>query len=260
MTNIKKAFSLVELSIVIIILGLLVASVTVGRDLINAAQIRGVITQLNTFDTAINTFEMKYSDLPGDIANANRRGLGSNNGDGDGIYEDSDYDSDSLPNLADNEIVYFWEHLTLAGFTNGEYDGDSSNGVIGETFPKAKTGGGITIYGVSGVNYYHVGIDDSSSGELVFDEYFVPEDAFAVDNKIDDGYPLKGSVIARSSSCSSDPNAFSCANTAITTSDGASTTSGTTCVYQIGSSQDVSQDEYDFDTTSPTCNLRIEMQ
>ena len=69
-----------------------------------------------------------------------------------------------------------------------------------------------------------------------------------MDNKIDDGYPLKGSVIARSSSCSSDPNAFSCANTAITTSDGASTTSGTTCVYQIGSSQDVSQDEYDFDT------------
>ncbi len=71
-----KAFSLVELSIVVIILGLLVASVTVGKDLISAAKMRGLISQLKSFDTQISTFKLKYDDLPGDINNASKRGLG----------------------------------------------------------------------------------------------------------------------------------------------------------------------------------------
>lgn len=257
----KQAFSLVELSIVIIILGLLVASVTVGKDLIKAAQVRGVITQLTQFNTSTNTFNLKYDCLPGDCSKASRRGLGSNNGDGDGIYEDSDYDTDSLPNLADDEIVYFWEHLYLAGFTNGAYDGDAANGVIGETFPKLKSGGGLGIYGLDGVNYFHLCLDNSDSEAAQFEDCFIPEEAFAIDNKYDDGFPLKGTVIARSSSCASDPNAFSCANTDITTtSGGASTTAGEACVYQIDSTQDADNDEYDFEKTSASCNLRIKMQ
>ncbi|MBT4921899.1 MAG: prepilin-type N-terminal cleavage/methylation domain-containing protein [Rickettsiales bacterium] len=263
--NIRKqnsqGFSLVELSIVIIILGLLVASVTVGKDLIKAAQVRGVITQLTQFNTSSSTFNLKYDCLPGDCAKASRRGLGSNNGNGNGIYEDSDYDTDSLPDLEDNEIVYFWEHLYLAGFTNGAFDGDSTNGVIGETFPKLKSGGGLGIYGLDGINYYHLCLNDSVNGAAQFEDCFVPEDAFAIDNKYDDGFPLKGSVIARSSSCGSDPNAFSCANTPITTtSGGASITASEACVYQAEATADADDDEYDFENTSASCNLRIRMQ
>ena len=259
--QLKQAFSLVELSIVIIILGLLVASVTVGKDLIKAAQVRGVITQITSFDTSANTFNLKYDCYPGDCSKASRRGLGDNDGNGNGIYEDSDFETDSLPDLEDYEIVFFWQHLYLAGFTNGAFDGDATNGLIGETFPKLKSGGGLGIYGLEGINYYHLCLDDSVGEAAQFADCFIPEDAFALDNKLDDGFPLKGTVIARSSSCGSDPNAFSCANTPITTtSGGASTVAGEACVFQVDATADIDEDEYDFEQTSNSCNLRIRMQ
>ena len=52
----NRGFSLVELSIVIIIMGLLVASVTVGKDLIQAAKLRGLISQITGFETQVSTF------------------------------------------------------------------------------------------------------------------------------------------------------------------------------------------------------------
>ena len=257
----KHAFSLVELSIVIIILGLLVASVTVGKDLIQAAQLRGLISQIHGYETQVSTFKLKYSALPGDINNANKRGLGSNNGDGDGVLEDVTGGGDA--DLAAYELIYFWEHLNLAGFADGAYDGDVTNGALGETFPKAKHGGGLMVYGVSGVNYYHIGTASATGSPKtnVFADSLVPEDAFSIDNKLDDGFPLKGKMLARAASCSSNPSSFTCANTAITTtSNGASTTAGTACVLQAGGSQDVNLDEYDFDTTTIKCQLRLEMR
>lgn len=260
----KRGFSLVELSIVIIIMGLLVASVTVGKDLIQAAQLRGLISQIHGFDTQMSTFRLKYNALPGDIRNANRRGLGSHNGDGDGIIEDATGGGD--PDTIAYEIVYFWEHLNRAGFADGAYDGDETNGKLGETFPKAKHGGGITAYGYNGINYFHVGIGDATAGspkKQNFVDSLVPEDAFSIDYKLDDGFPLKGKILARSASCSSAPNSFTCANTPISTasaSGGASQTAGTTCVLQAGSSQDKNLDEYDFETTLIKCQLRIEIK
>lgn len=257
-----KGFSLVELSIVIIIMGLLVASVTVGKDLIQAAQLRGLISQIHGFETQVSTFQLKYSALPGDIKNADKRGLGTHNGDGDGLIEDDT--SGGLPDTIAFEISYFWEHLNKAGFADGAYDGDVTNGKIGETFPKAKHGGGITAYSVNGVNYFHIGIGDAASGSPKtqnFTDTLVPEDAFSIDNKLDDGFPLKGNVIARAASCGSGPNTFTCANTPITTtSGGASQTAGDTCVLQAGASQDANLDEYDFETALIKCQLRMELK
>ena len=64
------AFTLVELSIVLVIIGLIIGGVMVGQDLINAAKIRQQITQLEQIETQINTFKVKYNCLPGDCANA----------------------------------------------------------------------------------------------------------------------------------------------------------------------------------------------
>ncbi len=262
MTKNKKAFSLVELSIVIIILGLLVASVTVGKDLIQAAQLRALITQLDSFETQVGTFQLKYNELPGDISNPNKRGLGNHAGDGDGLLEDDTTGGD--PDTIDYEISYFWEHLNRAGFADGAYDGDTTNGSLGETFPEAKHGGGIVAYGLNGVNFFHVGITHSSNDSppnLVFKDTLIPEDAFSVDNKIDDGFPLKGNVVARSASCTTNPTSFTCANTAITeASGGASQTPGEACVLQAGTTQDANTDEYDFYTPIVMCQLRIELK
>lgn len=256
----KKAFSLVELSIVIIILGLLVASVTVGKDLIKAAQIRGLISQIHGFDTQVNTFQLKYNALPGDIRNADKRGLGSHNGDGNYALEDSDGGD---PDTLTGELVYFWEHLDNAGFADGAYDGDETNGLIGETIPSAKNTGGITVYSLNGVNYYHIGADDATGSprESNFIDTLVPEDAFSLDNKLDDGFPLKGKVIAKSKGSITSDCKYNCASQVISEANGgASQVPGEACVLQASSSQNANLDEYDFETSVVRCQLRVQMQ
>ena len=56
----KYGFTLIELSIVIVIIGLIVGGVLVGRDLIRASQLRGLISEVEEFKTAANTFRLKY--------------------------------------------------------------------------------------------------------------------------------------------------------------------------------------------------------
>ena len=65
----QSGFTLIELSIVLVIIGLLVGGVLEGQDLIKAAQIRSTISQFEQFDAAVNTFRTKYNNLPGDVVN-----------------------------------------------------------------------------------------------------------------------------------------------------------------------------------------------
>ena len=66
----QRGFSLVELSIVLVILGLLVGGVLGGQALIRAAEIRGVLADKDKYIAAVYTFKNKYHALPGDIPNA----------------------------------------------------------------------------------------------------------------------------------------------------------------------------------------------
>ena len=66
----NHAFSLVELSIVLVILGLLTGGVLTGQSLIKAAELRSVTTELNQWQTVVNTFKGKYFAIPGDMSNA----------------------------------------------------------------------------------------------------------------------------------------------------------------------------------------------
>ena len=70
-----KAFTLIELSVVLVIIGLIVGGVLVGQDLIHAATIRATITQKERFSTAANTFRTKFGDVPGSLVNPTALGL-----------------------------------------------------------------------------------------------------------------------------------------------------------------------------------------
>ena len=65
--NRKSGFTLIELSIVLVIIGLIIGGVLVGQDLINAATIRAQISQIEKYNTAVRAFELKYGYLPGDM-------------------------------------------------------------------------------------------------------------------------------------------------------------------------------------------------
>ena len=133
-TRAQSAFSLVELSIVLVILGLLVGGVLSGQSLIHAAQLRAVSTEFTRYSTAALAFRDKYFQNPGDINNAtafwgSMTGCASNtvtvgtgtqtcNGSGQGGIGVGDNSSQ-----ATNESILFWQHLTNAGLIEGSYTG-----------------------------------------------------------------------------------------------------------------------------------------
>ena len=69
----QKGFTLVELAIVMIIIGLLISGILKGQELVESARVAATVTQIKGIDAAISTFRDKYQALPGDIANPGAR-------------------------------------------------------------------------------------------------------------------------------------------------------------------------------------------
>lgn len=205
----QKGFTLVELAIVLVIIGLIVSSVLVGQDLIKAAQLRATVRQFNEFQVGVNTFIGKYNGVPGDVINATSFGLSSSDlvaagttagkGDGNGIVQDG------TPAVAayTGEIRNFWSHLSAAGkeLISGTYSATAcSPCTAGIDFPALKFGsGGWGVYGdtTAGSNYLYAGAaSPSTAAATTMTNPFVPVDAYNIDAKVDDGLPGSGDVQA----------------------------------------------------------------
>ncbi|MES2984233.1 MAG: prepilin-type N-terminal cleavage/methylation domain-containing protein [Pseudomonadota bacterium] len=215
-----RGFSLVELSIVLVILGLLVGGVLGGRALVNAAQLRTVSADVQRYKAAVYTFRDKYFYLPGDMPNATSfwgdQATGTDacadaavvdgtpgtcNGDGNGLINGI-------------ESFRLWQQLARAGIIEGSYTGYKGTMGINHTIPGQNAP--ITKYSGSGIAAYEFSVPGGpmSSRDFVYDygnqffyggvnvsDYpeeplFSPEEAWNIDTKMDDGKPGTGSVIA----------------------------------------------------------------
>jgi len=112
----KNGFTLVELSIVLVIIGLLIGGILVGQSLIDSAKLQSFVRQMQQYDAALLTFYTKYKSIPGD----SRRGNIAVRGDGvatkDGILTDDDLYNNSVQNLtasATESMLYFYELVTM---------------------------------------------------------------------------------------------------------------------------------------------------
>jgi prepilin-type N-terminal cleavage/methylation domain-containing protein len=128
----ESGFTLIEMSIVLVIIGLIVGGILVGQDLIQAAVIRSQISQVEKIETAINTFRSKYNCLPGDCPNASAYGLpmgefaaanvavtGAYNTDGDGDGIIMNYPNGNDQNAYPlKEATNVWSHLKAAGLSD----------------------------------------------------------------------------------------------------------------------------------------------
>lgn len=133
-TNSTGGFSLVELSIVLVILGLLVGGVLSGQSLIRAAETRALVTEQQRFRAAVSAFRDKYLALPGDMANASNFFAGANNGDGNGIIVNN---SDPIY----NEISNFWLHLSSSGLLESSYtQAAGTTFIAGTNCPQSRLG------------------------------------------------------------------------------------------------------------------------
>lgn len=204
----QKGFTLVELAIVLVIIGLIVSSVLVGQDLIKAAQLRATVRQYNDFQVGVNTFIGKYNGIPGDILAANATSFGLTGAGGDGNGTITDVANATTTGSSTNakhlyEIASFWSHLTTPGkeLIQGTFRGPGCTTACSITsgdIPSMKVGGnGWAAYGNSGTNYFVAGAsfpNPSVASAYTATASFTPQDAYNIDSKIDDGIPNSGNV------------------------------------------------------------------
>jgi prepilin-type N-terminal cleavage/methylation domain-containing protein len=219
-----KGFTLVELSIVIIIIGFLIAGVSAGNSLIQSAKLNAVINEMTNYHTAYITFNDRYNAVPGDMPNASSywpnctpNSVSYCNGNGNGMIElDGNW---ALFAIAPTMETYLaWRELLLAGMINN--GGTATNIDLlnsANTFSLADIGTSPAsafpngTYYISGMYYafYPQGAAISPWGSnnqspnilyLIGQQFqnggyykiLTPTQAATIDQKADDGNPLTG--------------------------------------------------------------------
>lgn len=222
----RQGFSLVELSIVLVVIGLIAGGVLSSKNLIRSAEVKSVTSQLTNYKRAVKIFQDKYKARPGDMYNATSVWTAANavpatcattastgaetcNGDGNGLVSGT---------ATSHENFRFWQHLVNAGLIEGKYAGITVPGgelpgayrncLGGYNVPSGKIsnsefhiwnlgylpapGGGWAYEG----DYGHIFLfgQKDPNGDIPEFEILTPKEAFSLDSKIDDGIPSTGNM------------------------------------------------------------------
>ncbi len=206
-----QGFTLIELAIVMVIIGLLIAGITVGMNLVKQAEMNSIISDMQSFQTAYGNFVKRYRAVPGDMTNAssyfeNCAETNTNcNGDGNGLIAFAE----GLP----DESYSAWRQLAIGNFINHPIViiPNSWVGVeiIGSTVPASQIAsagyimaGAAAFFGDDGANFATSPWSDNVTNAVFIGKVSAmglgnsslrPEEAFNIDVKIDNGAVNSGS-------------------------------------------------------------------
>jgi prepilin-type N-terminal cleavage/methylation domain-containing protein len=114
----QSGFTLVEIAIVLVIIGLLLGGVLKGQELINSAKVKNYATDFRNIPVMLYSYQDKYKRLPGDDSSAATRfGATTTAGDGNGLIGGT-WNSSTLT----DESVRFWQHIRMANIATGSTD------------------------------------------------------------------------------------------------------------------------------------------
>ena len=178
MKNRQAGFTLVEIAIVLVIIGLLLGGVLKGQELITQAKIKNVANDFNGMSAAVYGYQDRYKQLPGDVSGAAARwtspaataGNGNAQVGATGVTSILDCSTDTTENCQ------AWQHLRLAGFVGGD--------AATKTSPQNAVGGVLQLMnGALGL-----------SGLVICSSNLPGKIANAIDAQFDDGKPGTGQV------------------------------------------------------------------
>ena len=185
----QQGFTLIELAIVLVIIGLLLGGVLKGQDLIASAKAKNMIADFKNAQIFIYAYQDRYRALPGDdagvVTHVSGATLATTGGTvGNGRIE-GQWDSATVT----DESALFWQHVRLAGLASGSTATGNA-----DYFPKNSEAGRI------GVQSAGAGFDEIAgmTGTYVACSANIPgKIAKQIDISLDDGETSTGSVRAR---------------------------------------------------------------
>jgi prepilin-type N-terminal cleavage/methylation domain-containing protein len=176
----QSGFTLIEIAIVLVIIGLLLGGILKGQELINSARVKNLATDFRNIPVFIYGYQDKFKALPGDDSAAVAHVSATNAGDGDGVIGGNWDDSDSG---TPTESFLFWQHVRLAGLAPGP------TALAAADYPPRNAVGGI------------IGVQSTAPFTGIRGTYFICSDSILgsyakqLDIQLDDGNTETGSLM-----------------------------------------------------------------
>ena len=189
--NKQTGFTLIELAIVLVIIGLLLGGVLRGQELINSARVKSLTRDFQNTQVYLYGYQDRFRSIPGDDGNAAARLLGppvatnppvanDNNGLIDGAWSDTV--------AAGTEAILFWQHVRLAGLAPGP------TALADVNFePRNSNNGRIGIQSVGAAPP----ITTMQGSYAICSDLILGRDALQIDTTLDDGETSTGNIRAR---------------------------------------------------------------
>jgi prepilin-type N-terminal cleavage/methylation domain-containing protein len=153
----QGGFTLVEIAIVLVIVGLLIGGVLKGQEMILNAKLKKLESDHAGISTAILAYQDRYRQLPGDDSEASTRFAMYTDGDNDPVADDINGNNDGTISgdwiaTANTETANLWKHLRACALIPGDGDDDvqpnnAYGGLIGVRDGSLQISGHVAIYG-----------------------------------------------------------------------------------------------------------------
>jgi prepilin-type N-terminal cleavage/methylation domain-containing protein len=189
----QKGFTLVEIAIVLVIIGLLLGGILKGQEMITQAKIKNIISDFSGISAAFHGYQDRYRALPGDDAGAAARWAGATTSGtaGNGVISGT-YNNGGVACTTASEACLWWDHLRRSGFVAGAGLNQPLNAVSGlvgvQTGDNASPGPAIgpVLGQAAGVGGFF--------GLIMCSANLPDKVAIATDTQMDDGVRLTGAV------------------------------------------------------------------